>query len=61
MVSHLPKVVVLAGPNGVGKSTSAAKLLIGTRQVREFVNASACRWLSGRTARSSSCPPTSLR
>jgi predicted ABC-type ATPase len=46
--SNPPKVVVLAGPNGVGKSTSAAKLLIGTRQVREFVNGDAiAQGLSG--------------
>src|SRR5580658_714836 len=39
MVSHPPKVVLLAGPNGVGKSTSAEKLLLGTLKVQEFVNA----------------------
>lgn len=48
MASHPPKVVVLAGPNGVGKSTSAAKLLIGTLHVHEFVNADAiAQGLSG--------------
>ncbi len=41
MSDHPPKVVVLAGPNGVGKSTSAARLLLGTFQVNEFVNADA--------------------
>ncbi len=39
MSDQPPKVVVLAGPNGVGKSTSAADLLIGTLRVREYVNA----------------------
>ena len=39
MVNHPPKVVLLAGPNGVGKSTSAEKLLLGTLKVQEFVNA----------------------
>ena len=39
MDSVPPKVVMLAGPNGVGKSTSAAKLLIGTLSVVELVNA----------------------
>lgn len=34
-----PKVVVIAGANGSGKSTSAAKLLLGAHQVQEFVNA----------------------
>ena len=41
MDTQPPKVVVLAGPNGVGKSTSAAKLLLGTFHVDEFVNADA--------------------
>ena len=34
-----PRVVVVAGPHGSGKSTSAAKLLLGALQVQEFVNA----------------------
>ena len=34
-----PKVVILAGPNGTGKTTSAGKLLLGAFQVTEFVNA----------------------
>ncbi len=34
-----PLVVVLAGPNGGGKSTSAARLLRGSLAVEEFVNA----------------------
>jgi predicted ABC-type ATPase len=41
MDSQPPKVVLLAGPNGVGKSTSAASLLIGALHVNEFVNADA--------------------
>ena len=41
MASHPPKVVVLAGPDGLGKSTSAAKLSISTLHVHEFVNADA--------------------
>ncbi len=34
-----PKVVVLAGPTGAGKSTTAPRLLKGTLGVAEFVNA----------------------
>jgi predicted ABC-type ATPase len=34
-----PQVVVLAGPNEAGKSTSAKRLLLGAPQVKEFVNA----------------------
>ena len=41
MDTQPPKVVILAGPNGVGKSTSAAKLLLGPFHVDEFVNADA--------------------
>lgn len=39
MAPHQPKVIVLAGPNGVGKSTTAEHLLHGTLAVSEFVNA----------------------
>jgi predicted ABC-type ATPase len=39
MAEREPRVVVLAGPNGDGKSTSAAKLLRGAVRVDEFVNA----------------------
>lgn len=39
MSQQAPKVVVNAGANGSGKSTSAAKLLLGALQVHEFVNA----------------------
>jgi predicted ABC-type ATPase len=34
-----PKVIVIAGPNGVGKSTAAKRLLKGPFRVTEFVNA----------------------
>ena len=34
-----PLVVVLAGPNGAGRSTSASRLLRGSLSVEEFVNA----------------------
>lgn len=34
-----PAVVVLGGPNGAGKSTAAPRLLRGSLQVEEFVNA----------------------
>lgn len=39
MVLRTPLVVVLAGPNGPGKSTSAARLLREALAVQEFVNA----------------------
>jgi predicted ABC-type ATPase len=35
----MPKVVVIAGPNGPGKSTAAPAVLRNTLQVNEFVNA----------------------
>lgn len=35
----MPNLFVIAGPNGAGKSTIADKLLVGSRQVTEFVNA----------------------
>jgi len=41
MDNQPPKVAVLAGPNGVGQSPSAANLMLGTFQVNEFVNADA--------------------
>lgn len=37
--ARAPSVVVLGGPNGAGKSTAAERLLRGTLQVDEFVNA----------------------
>lgn len=39
MVDRTPLVVVLAGRNGAGKSSSANRLLRGALAVREFVNA----------------------
>ena len=39
MADTAPKIVILAGANGAGKSTSAAKLLLGALKVPEFVNA----------------------
>ena len=39
MATVHPQVVILAGPNGVGKSTSAPLLLRGALGVSEFVNA----------------------
>jgi len=39
MAIRTPLVVVLAGPNGGGKSTSAARLLRGALAIEEFVNA----------------------
>ena len=38
-VRPVPHIVVLAGPNGDGKSTAAADILRGTLAVDEFVNA----------------------
>lgn len=35
----MPNLFILAGPNGAGKSTSAPGILVGERQVDEFVNA----------------------
>jgi len=39
MALHGPNVVVVAGSNGSGKSTSAPEILHGTLKVSEFVNA----------------------
>ena len=39
MTSRMPLIVVLAGPNGVGKSTCAPYLLKDALAVEEFVNA----------------------
>ncbi len=38
-MSQHPKVVIISGANGSGKSTSAAKLLLGALKVQQFVNA----------------------
>jgi predicted ABC-type ATPase len=35
----MPNLFVIAGPNGAGKSTTAPKILVGSRSVKEFVNA----------------------
>lgn len=39
METIAPQVIILAGPNGVGKSTTAPLLLRDTFSVCEFVNA----------------------
>lgn len=39
MTAHSPKVVILSGPNGSGKTTCAPRLLRGLMKVSEFVNA----------------------
>jgi len=39
MSTHTPKVIVLAGANGVGKTTAAPRLLRDTLGLVEFVNA----------------------
>jgi predicted ABC-type ATPase len=39
MAEHRPLVVVVAGPNGSGKTTTAPRLLQGALSVDEFVNA----------------------
>src|SRR5689334_11335878 len=39
MTANPPKVVILSGPNGSGKTTCAPRLLRGLMKVSEFVNA----------------------
>jgi predicted ABC-type ATPase len=41
MARHRPLVIVIAGANGAGKSTTAPSLLRDALQVSEFVNADA--------------------
>ena len=48
MQTHSPSIVVVGGPNGTGKSTTAESILSGTLSVDEFVNADViARGLSG--------------
>ena len=47
MAVQQPHIIVIAGPNGPGKSTTATSLLKGTLGVTEFVNADViAEWLS---------------
>jgi predicted ABC-type ATPase len=39
MATHLPTVIVLAGPNGAGRTTAAPRLLRDVFGLAEFVNA----------------------